>query len=337
MIYREQDIIIRDNFDLNDRQTLKTLANLNEAANNQVLADLCKKLYENIVDKVDDINFAEIDLSEGDITKIPNYNQLCDSIATMRALLKEFKQDSKPIDIISTALTNIIGRTEMFSKAYKLKLELPMITYSTLAASIVTSTSFLIACVVDFIKQPREEFFNATIDKIAIGKSRDHLLFRNLEKFNDACSKGKFDSCMGQLVNVNQKNLVGMAGGYMLGTVALVGLTGLIIPLLRELIYFYYYNRVKMSDFFDTQANLLQMNAYNLQNTSNLSKAERDKIVKKQIKIADNFRKVSDMIKVQCNVAERKATQDIANSSKKYKAQEVLSSAPDTGSSSSLF
>lgn len=339
MYYTESELIIRDNFDLNDRPTLKAVAHLNEASENQVLESLCKKLYENVVNKVDDINFAEIDLSEGDITRIPNYNQLSDAIATMHGILKEFKQDTKPVETIALAMKNIQDREEMFTKGYKLKLELPMITYSVLAASIVTSTSFLIAATIEFIKNPKDDSFNLAIDRVELGRSRDHLLFRNLDRFNASCANGKFDQCMNQLINSKQKNLVGLTGGVLLGTTALIGIISLILPLIRELIYFYFYSRVQISDFFEVQADLLQMNAYNLQNTSDLPKGEREKIVKKQLKVATNFRAIADKVKVECNKAERKADQEITNTNKKYKVQDVMATAPDAGSGtvSSLF
>ena len=45
MSKRDVDLIFREHMDLDDRETLKVLASINEADQNQVLYNLCGKLY----------------------------------------------------------------------------------------------------------------------------------------------------------------------------------------------------------------------------------------------------------------------------------------------------
>ena len=86
---KDFDAIVSENMDLQDSATLNTICSINEADRAAVLTSLTSKLYDNIVDKVDDIDFGSIATSRGDITKIENYERLLDCIELMRSIVKE--------------------------------------------------------------------------------------------------------------------------------------------------------------------------------------------------------------------------------------------------------
>lgn len=325
--------IIKEYFDLDHDETRKVLVNIDEADQNMVLNTLTSKLYDNIVDKVDDIDYGNIPETKGDITKLENYEKLADCIVLMEELLVEFKQDPKPVKIVHEALNNIIERKDIFERAFALNIELPIVLYCTISLSIVSSISFLISNCVEFIKSPAQDDFDLIIDKMALAKSKQNLLFTNLEKFNKSCSKGEVDKCLEYIIKSNVQNLTGMEIGVV-GGVALVALLINIIPILRELIFFFYYSRTRVSDYLDIQADLLQMNAYNIKNNNSLNKAERDKISKKQLKIVDIYRKLSNKLAIEVKQAEVKSTREIASDNKQYKTNELLSSVPDSAGSS---
>ena len=73
------DKVIKEHFDTSDRKSIRTLLSLNEADQNQAMVALASKLYENIVAKVDDIDFGTIPASKGDITKIGNFVEVKNS------------------------------------------------------------------------------------------------------------------------------------------------------------------------------------------------------------------------------------------------------------------
>lgn len=331
---KDYDTILNEYFDIEHRETRKVMLNINEADQNQVLSALTSRLYDHIVDRVDDIDFGDIPNTKGDITKLDSYQKLVDCVSIMRQLLEEYKQDVKPIGIIEKAIQNIGARKELFEKAFRYQVELPMITYSTIVLSIISSTSFLVSTCIEFIKIPSQDEFNVILDKVALTKSKSNLLFHNLEKFNTACDKGQIDNCLETIIKNNMKNLTGVEVGFVVGGVAMAGLLLNIIPILRELIFFFYYSRTRVSDYFDIQADLLQMNAYNLQNNETMKKSERDKIVKKQLKIVDLFRKISNKIAINTKECEVKATKDIVQSNKeKARTTDLMDSIPDSASS----
>lgn len=331
---RDYDTILNEYFDIEHRETRKVMLSINEADQNQVLSALTSKLYDHIVDRVDDIDFGDIPSTKGDITKLDRYQKLVDCVSVVRQLLEQYKQDLKPIRTIEDAIDNVVERKELFEKGFRYQVELPMITYSTIVLSIISSTSFLVSTCIEFIKIPSQDEFSVILDKVALTKSKSNLLFNNLEKFNNACDKEQIDKCLEVIIKNNMKNLTGVEVGFVVGGVAMATLLLNIIPILRELIFFFYYSRTRVSDYFDIQADLLQMNAYNVESNETMKKSEREKIAKKQLKIAELFRKLSNKIAVNTKECEVKATKDIIQSNKeKARTTDLMDSIPDSASS----
>lgn len=333
MRYDDYMKVISENFDIMHTDTRKILLAIDEEDKSNVLASLTSKLYDNIVNKVDDIDFGTIPKSEGDIEKIENYEELCACIQTIRGLLVEYRQSAKPIDIIVSAINNCKQRKEMFEKAYRYKVELPVVMYSTIVLSIVSSVSFLISTCIDYIKEPNADDFQIVLDKTAFNKSKDNLLFKNLEKFNIACDRGQIDETIDYVIKKNIKNLTGMSFGI-IASGAIVSVIVLnIIPIIRELIFFFYYSRTKMSDYLEIQSNLLKMNVYNLENNEAIPKKDKTQIIKKQNKIADFLQKLANKISIDNKKAEKDTIKEITSSQKKYKIDDVVDSVPDSATS----
>ena len=349
-IYRSEEYTraMNEFFDITDRETRKVLLAVNEADQNKVLVSLTSKLYDNVVDRVDDIDFGEIERSRGDIEKLPNFETLHECLNNMARLLIEFKQDTKPVDTIAESVSDIIESKGIWTKAYAVNAELPMITYNTIVLAIIEATSYMVSMCVDFVKSPSQDTMQIMIDKSALTKSKGHLLFKNLESFNEAYRKGQVTKAMEHIldetiskktIDTSKKNFLGF-GVYTGGAAvaAVVGITGLlfcIIPIIRELIFLFFYNRVRVSEFFDVQADLLQVNSYNVENNRlDLNKEERKNISKKQMKVAEDFRKIARKIAIDGTTAEKSASKDIkAEDSKKYKASDVMDELPDSASS----
>ena len=347
VIYRspEYNRIIDEFFDFTDRETRKVLLAVNEADQNKILVSLTSKLYDNVVDKVDDIDFGEIEMSKGDIEKLPNFETLHECLNNMARLLIEFKQDTHPVDQIAECISNMIETKDMWKKAYALNVELPMITYNTIVLAIIEATSYMVSMCVEFVKSPSEDTMKIMIDKSALTKSKSHMILKNIESFNSAFRKGQVQKAMWHVIDEysKKKNFVGLGIYTGLGVgAAVVGIAGLlfcIIPLIRELIFLFYYTRVRVSDFFEVQADLLQVSSYNVENNRlDLTKEERKKIAAKQMKTADKFRNASRFIAIKTAEAENKAVKEIKKEdNKKYKVGDVVDELPDSAASSSAL
>ena len=175
------------------------------------------------------------------------------------------------------------------------------------------------------------------MDKVAIRKSKDSLLFKNLEKFNKTCANNTFDKAMDHIIKSASDNLFGIGtvttGSAVVQGVILISLALMIIPIMRELIYFFYYSRVKVSDYISMQSDLLIMNSYRVKQSS---LDNSDDIAEKQNKIAEKLKRIANAIEVNMNKADRDSEKEIKKIDKKYNADEIFKDqAPD--SASALF
>ena len=322
-------------FDNEDTMTRSILLSVNEADQNVVMTSLANKLYGHITEKVDEIDFGTIPNSKGDITKIDNFDKLLDCVNIISDILQQNNQDTAPIETVNLAIQNVTDRADMFEKAYKLNIEMPIIIYNTIVLSIVSSVSYMISSCIEFVKLPEDRGFDIAMDKVGAAKVKESILFNDLKKFNKMCGDGSFDKAMDYVIKQNANNFAG--GAFVFGVSSVVVILGIllsIIPLIRELIFFFYYARAKASDYFDAQSSILLINAYNIDN--NLTRDEKNKkqIADKQRKVADVFKKISNTLKVNLKTGEKKAADETAKLDKqKLKHDEVLDKIPDSSNS----
>lgn len=331
---KEFEYAMNEYFDNTDRETRKILLSVNEADQNKILTSLTSKLYDNIIDKVDDIEFGDIPETRGDITKLPNYAKIIDSLELLEGILEHYKQDTSPVNTISNAIENLKLRKDVFTKAYQLNVEFPIIIYNTMTLAVVEGLSYLIASAIEFIKVPSQDGFVISLNKVALSKVKQHLLFENLERFNKSCKKGEVDKAIDFVVKQNMKNFSGVEIGIIAGAALAIGIILNIIPIVRELIFLFYYTRTSISNYFDMQSTLLQMNAYNIEAQNTRDEEEKQRIIKKQLKVAETFKKISNTIMVDAKKSENTATKELVNSNKKMKASDVIDELPDSVSDS---
>ena len=118
-----------------------------------------------------------------------------------------------------------------------------------------------------------------------------------------------------KFLKTGQGKAIAIAGGSLLALWAMKkGFTILIkvlIPTMRNMIYTYYYTRMKISDYFQIQAELIEMNADDLASTSDSHKTKQ--IVKKQRAWADRFRKWSNFFNIDKKRTETEVHKEIKN------------------------
>lgn len=314
---------INEYFDLSDTKTRHAM--LNEATANSVLTSLTSKLYDHIVKKTTSINYGTIPDTKGDITKLTMYDELKDVCQIIKGIVTEYGEKGGPIDTVTLAMSNIESRKDLFSRAYRADCELPVMIYENAVLGVVNATSYLIAACIELIKAPSDETYKIQLDKLAYSKSRDHLLYTSLDKFNKACEKGDIDKACNDVINRRVRKFTGavaasIAAGALIGIVVIMN----IIPILRELVYMSYYTRTKISDFFDIQADLLQINAYNVEANTGIDAEQRKEIAKRQKEIADKYRKIANAIQIDSKQSEVKASREIQANSRKYKADDII-------------
>ena len=178
--------------DMNDKETRLTCTVINEAEQDELIRNITDKIYQKITMNITDIDFGSIPYSEGDITKIENYNLLVDALQDLEDLYTRYRQDLTQINVVKDAIENVKANKGLFFKAFAARADLRMLTYNTVVLSIVASVSFLISATaaIEFFFDPKTKNLNLAIDSAVLkGNSNDKLLLDNLVKFNKLCKK----------------------------------------------------------------------------------------------------------------------------------------------------
>ena len=333
--YKEYEDVIKEHFDIfgTDEET-NALININEADQSAVLLSLTNKFYDYIITKVDDIDFGEIDVTRGDITKLSNYKRMVQCLIDIINIIKEYKQETSLVDDVLTCIDNIESSRDLWVKSYNTHNPLGQTMYRTMTLACIEATAVLVVNTIDFIKSPSSDTFQASFGKIAYNKTKNGLLFENIRSFNSAYSKGQVAKAMNYVLEANKKNFVGEVG-VGAGIIALSIIVINIIPILRELIFFFFYMRVSIADFFSIHAKMIEMNLLNIDARKDLDKEKKKKISQKQKAIAEKFKAFANKIQVKTREAEYNTYKEIKANEKKYTASEVLETMPDSASSGS--
>ena len=332
---------VREYFDVTDNNTRKIMVSVDEEDQNVILHTLTDKLYDIIVDKSHTIDYGPIPDTKGDFEALPTYEKLVEAIGVTKGIAEQYKQDLTPFENIDEAITNLISRKEMFKKCYMSNVQFGIITYQTIAMAIVASTSLMIAGTVDFIKNPESGTFQASIDRVGYNKAKNSILFDNLRRFNLICKDKSFDRSMEHVIREQGHNFLGSAvamstmGKFAVGALVAVILFN-ILPILRECTYFFYYTRTRISDWFNLQADLLEISANNIRSGNIETQGDRKTVIKRQEAIRDRFRQIADVFMVESKKAEAETESAIRDEERKMKADEVLDDVPDS-TKSALF
>lgn len=336
--YNAYSAIIKEYFDIQDRDTRKTLLNVNEADQSQILTSLATKLYKNIVAKVPDIDYGEIPKSKGDITQIPNFQQMMECLDTVGEIIEYYKESPDSINTIRTAIDNMRDSKKIWEKAFAIKCEMPMVFYSTIALAIVSSTSLILSTSVDYVNDPDMKTFETTLNKNRFKDSKNSLLLKNLEEFNKAYAKKDIQKVMDsfmktqnmiQTEGVKDILVAGLKGVKL--TLVIVKSILLVFPIIHELVCMFYSAKQSLSDYFDIQANMIIMNAEKVNADTSKSEESRKKIYDKQIKTAKLFKKISNALAIKFKSGESKAKHMIEQESNtNYKVDDVVDSQPDS-------
>lgn len=338
--YPEVKKKLNEMMDLSDSKTREYLLSLDEASQNTVLTNLTSKLYDHIVKKTTDIDYGTIPSTKGDITKLDVYDDLKDVLGILKGILKEYHENGGPVDVCTECLTNLETRKDIFNRAYHADCQLPILIYENTVLALVSGVSYLIAACIEFIKAPRDETYSIQLDKIAYAKSKDYRLYSSLEKFNKSCSNGDMDKAINEVIAHRVKKFAGITAGAIAAAAVGIIIIMNIIPILRELVFLLYYTRTQISDFFEIQAELLQMNAYNVEANKSLDSSDRKEIARKQRDIADKFLSISNFVRIDAKQSDVKASRELEANKKKYKVDEVINRDIDDDpsiSTSSLF
>lgn len=323
--------IVSEYMDITDYKTNTRLYNLDEAEQNTVLLSLTNKLYQMIVAKIDDVEKGDIPKSRGDITRLPKYNQLKECAKTLTSIFEQYKEDTAPIKVIENAIDNLEDNSDVFVQSYMAKVDFGIMIYESVTLAVIGSLSYMIACCIEYVKDPKNDGLTIVMDKTGVAKVKEHLLYENLVKFNEACRTNDIENAIRPLIKNRTQNLFGVGGLVLVkGILIAVPVIIALIPLVKDLVYYFFAARQRVSVYFDIQADLLEMNANELKDNPNITTdADRKSVIRKQLQVARTFRQIADKLAVEAKTAENKADKEIKKDNKKYRIDDVETNPAD--------
>jgi hypothetical protein len=262
------------------------------------------------------VDFEDIPNTKGDITKYSGYKSMMDSISVLREISEVSKTPIPQLDIVETAVHNIITNRSNFEKGFALNKEFIILLYNSLVFSCIESVSLLLASYIDFIKRPDK--INFTLIKMQSTPSS--ICIQNLDKFNASIKKGEFAKALTFVIGQNKEGLLGIDD--LLIPAVIIGGVVLLVPIIREIIFYFYYSRMKASEYLKQQAALLEINKANVQ-ASSLSADKKNSIIARQNKTIELFNKLSEQIKVNNALTEKKSTTELKDQNAMWKINDV--------------
>lgn len=267
----------------------KYASTMNKNDVHQINGTLIQNLYGSVI-KRKDIDFGDIPASNGDIEKVKFYDSTIESLDTLEELYRKNNIDEPSVGEVKRAISNVKRFKPQFTTGFRLKHEFVMITYNSIVMSIIEATSLLISSYVTYVVGSDEAYMlNHETDK-----KRGYVSLENLRQFNAACDNGNMANALKYMVDEGHKSFAGEE--VLIGGAVIMCLLS-IVPLIREMVYYYYRCRVKMSDYLSMQADFLEMNKLAVE-ASKKGPAERRNIVKKQETVIKRLRKTADKLTI---------------------------------------
>ena len=307
-------ILLRNATSFKDRNTIITMEAAEEERVDNVMV---AKLYELAISKAK-IDFDDIPSSKGDITKYVGYTTMVDGLNLVKDLAKQQNVKIKEIEIVETAINNIVTYRAQFTKGFLIDKEIIMLMYNLLVSACVTATSVIISSYVDFIKSPTKVEFTIVKGSNAM----THTSIQSLIQFNACVKSGDF----GKVINTVSGDKENLLGGSTLIPIMILGGLAMIVPLLRELTYYFYFSRMKTSDFLRHQAELLEINKDAVKG-SNLPAAKKKEVLRKQAQAAKRMTDFADRIAVDSRGTEKMVKNQIEQENKTINIKDVQSQA----------
>ena len=299
-----------------DYKEKRKLYEVLEAYGNEMNEKMIGNLYDSTL-KHSDIDFDIVEKSKGDITNLAGYENMMSSLSLLRSLAMKSKVSIPEIAVVELAISNIKKFSSYFIRGFKLNNDMMKLYYNALVQSCLECTSLLIASYVDFIKSKNSITFTVKKGKGIAG----NLCLQNLNGFNRSCSNGDFVEFAKQMTMGNDESLY--VRESVLGAVGIgIAAASLIVPLLRSVIYYFYYSRMKVTTFLDQQSTFLELNKANIESMTVDAKTKKE-VMKKQSEMIKKFQTLADKIRVNDKLSTNKATNVMKDENKKWTLDNV--------------
>lgn len=302
---------------------------LTESQHAKVSNVILSNLYKAIIEK-GHVDFESITISRGRISKYDGLENMLGSLQIVDEVSNTSNVKVPEVKIIQDAIANLEGCADLFEKGFKFNKEFIIMTYSSLVLACVEGTSGVLSSYMDFMKRPDQIQF-----KIIDAKNKPHQkLISILENFNNSVKSGEFRRTINYVLESEGDNFVGLTATAAIGkSLVFIGGLAMLIPAIREIIFMFYYSRMRVSEYLEQQAMFVKAHKINVEMNSAIPAKKKQEILKKQDKMINEINKLSDKIKVDYAVSSNKAKAEIVGANKRITLgdAQVTASSMDAG------
>jgi hypothetical protein len=175
-------------------------------------------------------------------------------------------------------------------------------------------------------KSEDESIGDKDADKLRAGKEKYDS--KNMEGVKQqVVGKGLTEASTSKVGAVTKILGKSAAGKLALGAAVIIGAISVakisftlfvkvIIPWIRSAIYYFFYQRMRISEYLQIQAELIEANATELENTTASDENRKKEVIRKQRKTAEFLRDMANKFSIDRQVATKKATEEIQKEDK---------------------
>lgn len=316
------DILLQEHLLREDTQwTEYKLRTMNEEQKSAVVDNIVTKLFQDIKSKSLSVDFSIIDESKGNIKKIANYKTIDNAISYLNKFAnenaKKVPELKEAVDEISLTFSILHKYATQFEYGFKYNNSIVRYLYNSLTIAVIQGSSFLVAESVEFVKD-NLNLYKAQV-KSSKNISRSNYI-KSIRNFNTLERKGQLVKFFKETQQFSEAGIGAVFAGAKAGLastglpvigqiIAVIGIIGFALMSIRAIIFMYFDTRVRLSQYFKHLKDFVEMNASTLGTDA---KAVRDR----QMKIASSLGKLADVISVDQNVANDRASSQLEQSNK---------------------
>lgn len=276
----------------------RDIRNLNEASQKDLSNKTITNLFRDIKAKAFNLDFTDVEVAKGDITKVKGYKDLVNAISFLKKLSMNVnnKELIDAITQVELAHQNLLGFKHDLVMGFKLGNNLIIYLFDAISVALIQCTSFLVSEGVEVVKDNMNLYHCELKGNVKLTKNAN---LSALRRFNEMAKNGKLRSALSNTIKLKEDVM-----GITLGVIGAVMAT---LFLIREIVFFFYYIRINISAYLKQLKEFVNMNASTLG-------PDQKNIKDKQEKIAKKLGELSDRIAVDQNMANERSKQSIAQS-----------------------
>ena len=295
-----------------------TYTRLNEAGKKKVATNITQDVAKQISSKLQTTQGSKydnefIDRSEGDVGRLQCFTTIKENLIILKKTIqkKHISHLLRHITVAEETINHLIGLAPHFKKAYMDDNQIGQLLYRQTVKSLILYVSYLDANMILIVDNGVSDSVNTglgfelDIDPEFVEDTNTFKFLQSgLTKFNNLAETGKLNGFFVSASKSQNLTLTSVAVSELVlnSSIAVAGFISIIL-LLREFVYYFYHLRVRMADYLEYQATLIEIDKANY--------AKNDTIRNRQEKHISFLRTLSEKINVDLKIAQRETRNDL--------------------------